>query len=264
MQVNQKTSCIWVYLWLLDKMTKIDEKTELGKVWGGKPIKVEQDLKSFGDKKTVYKILSKLEKEGYIKTTRTPYGKSIFITKAKKIFGRRVESGISLERSTQSGISESDNLGILGSESGYSNKTIHLDKTVRQDFVPKSSLKTNKKEMFRNSQSEDADDLPNIDPDTGQIATPKKKAPKDKSAIKVVSLFSDICFEKFKVRPMEVKGSYFLAIKALNELKKVSEVYLMFEDWFRSGKEKQDLVQITQALSPNNINRYKIKHGIQD
>lgn len=100
MQVNQKTSCIWVYLWLVDKMTKIDLETGLGKVLGGKPIKLEE-LSEFGDRKTVAAILTKLENEGYIKMTRTPHGKTIIVTKAKKFFGNK------LERSGKSGISQS-------------------------------------------------------------------------------------------------------------------------------------------------------------
>lgn len=131
MQVNQKTSAIWVYLWLLDKMTKIDLETGLGKVLGGKPIKVEEDLKEFGDRKTVMGILRKLEEGGYIKTTRTPYGKSISVTKAKKSFGwqpeRSPKSGTS--QNQESGTSEDENLVHLGKESGTSNKTIQLDNT---------------------------------------------------------------------------------------------------------------------------------------
>lgn len=138
MQLNQKTSCIWVYLWLLDKITKIDLESGLGKVLGGKPITVDE-LADFGDRKTVMKILKKLEDEGYIKTTRTPYGKVICVTKAKKSFGRKVErspeSGTS--ESTESGTSQVNNLVHLRSESGTSNKTIQLDNTV--DNIPEQS-----------------------------------------------------------------------------------------------------------------------------
>ena len=89
MLLSRETTCLWIYLWLLNKITKIDEKTGLGTVLGGKPIKIK-DLKMFGNRKTLMKIIKKLREENYIQTIRTPYGYSIFITKAKKIFNRKV------------------------------------------------------------------------------------------------------------------------------------------------------------------------------
>ena len=127
MQLNQKTSCIWVYMWLLDKMTQIDLDTGIGKVWRGKPVIIERDLKEFGDRKTVMKILKKLETEGYIKTTRTPNGKSISVLRAKKIYGLKVSE------STESGTS----LPLKSTESGTCNKTIqYTDKILidKEDF----------------------------------------------------------------------------------------------------------------------------------
>jgi hypothetical protein len=149
MQLNQKTSCIWVYLWLLDKMTSIDLETGFGKVLGGKPIKVEE-LADFGDRKTVMKIFKKLEDEEYIKTTRTPYGKSVYIAKAKKVFGRKVErspeSGTSENK--QSGTSQVNNLVHLGSESGTSNKTEQLDRTVDISVADKTATEKKPKKNY--------------------------------------------------------------------------------------------------------------------
>ncbi len=136
MQVSQRTSCIWIYLWLLDKITKIDPVTGMGIVLGGKPIKVE-DLALFGDRKTVMKILARLESEGYIKTTRTPYGKVIRVTKAKKSFGWKVE------RYPTSGTPEVPESVHLRATRGTSNKTIQLDSN--KDIPAKRGTPTKKR-----------------------------------------------------------------------------------------------------------------------
>lgn len=82
-------ACVWEFMWLLDKMTSCDENG-VGKVLGGKPIKAREiadDLEIH--ETTVKKNLSKLKKEGYIKTLRTPYGVIITVLKAKKVFQKR-------------------------------------------------------------------------------------------------------------------------------------------------------------------------------
>ena len=136
MQVNQKTSAIWMYLWLLDKITHIEGG--LGQVLGGKPIKLEEIDLGYNIK-TARKMFSQLEREGYIQTRRTPYGRVIWVTKAKKIFGQKVAK-TELDGTTtqgevrsESGRSDDQNVVGLGSESGRSNKTIQLDNTVNNN-----------------------------------------------------------------------------------------------------------------------------------
>lgn len=102
MFINQKTSCIWVYLWLLDKMTSIDKDTRLGKILYGKPIKWEEIAPQYGhDIKTIRKIMRKLEKEGYITLKRTPYGHVISLTKAKKLYGVKMSQDLPGEGSSE-------------------------------------------------------------------------------------------------------------------------------------------------------------------
>ncbi len=77
---------IWQYMWLLDKVTKIDDEG-YGYVLGGKPI----NLKDIANKKsevTISRNLKRLEEKGYIKMTHTPYGIVIKVTKAKKRFNK--------------------------------------------------------------------------------------------------------------------------------------------------------------------------------
>lgn len=79
-------TAVWEFMWCLDKITKIDEKG-IGYVLGGKPIKLAEIARQMNfHKNTVSQNLAKLEKEGYIHKTLTPYGIVIRVMKAKKRF----------------------------------------------------------------------------------------------------------------------------------------------------------------------------------
>ena len=114
---------VWEFMWLIDRVTSIDDQG-YGKVLGGKPIKLDEiaeDLEVHRD--TVSSNLIKLEEHGYIEKTRTPYGLSIRVVKAKKRFGGNAESN---KVKTPN----------LNRENAESNKTIQLDnnnKTVSKD-----------------------------------------------------------------------------------------------------------------------------------
>lgn len=87
-------SSVWEFMWLIDKITRVDEDGT-GWVLGGKPIKlseIAEDLEIREDH--ISQNLSKLEKEGYIVKIRTPHGLTIKVAKAKKRFGQKVESDL--------------------------------------------------------------------------------------------------------------------------------------------------------------------------
>lgn len=104
---------IWLYLWLLDKMTSVSEEG-IGLVLGGKPIKHEDVAAELGLPRATYKrYVATLVEAGYISTLRTPHGLVIRVHKASKIFKNQVlKSEPSL------------------TESEPSNKTIQKDSTV--------------------------------------------------------------------------------------------------------------------------------------
>lgn len=79
-------AAIWQYMWLLDKITKIDDDG-FGWVLGGKPINLE-DIAGSKSKVTISRNLGRLEREGYIKMIHTPYGIVVKVTKAKKRFSK--------------------------------------------------------------------------------------------------------------------------------------------------------------------------------
>jgi len=81
---------VWLFLYFLDKMTVIDEEIGEGKVLGGRPIKYDDVKEDLGiSRRTYARWLEMLRKGHYIKTTQTPYGLSVIVYKAHKVFGRK-------------------------------------------------------------------------------------------------------------------------------------------------------------------------------
>jgi len=112
---------IWLFMWLIDKITSISEEG-IGKVLGGKPIKFEEVRDELGISKNTYgRWVAKLVKNGYINIKQAPYGTIFSVNKAKKRFGRRVPTN---------GESISPRIGKLECRNGESNKTVQLDSTV--------------------------------------------------------------------------------------------------------------------------------------
>lgn len=85
--IDGMRAAIWMYLWLLDKMTSISEEG-IGKVLGGKPISYADDFKpEMGvSERTYFNWLKTLKDAGYIETTRTNTGTIISVKKAVKVW----------------------------------------------------------------------------------------------------------------------------------------------------------------------------------
>lgn len=113
-------SAVWLFMWLLDKVTSIDEKGT-GKVLGGKPIKFEEVETELGISQDTYtRWIQKLSEYPYIETTRTPYGITFKILKTFKHFKKRFRKNAKRIRKN----AESRR------ENAESNKTIQLDNTI--------------------------------------------------------------------------------------------------------------------------------------
>jgi CTP-dependent riboflavin kinase len=93
---NAMKQSVWLFMFLLDKITRIDEKG-IGTVLGGKPLKFKEDIwPELGMSEQTYTRWTKnLKKHGYINTRRTPYGLIFWVNKAKKRFGRSAKNGAS-------------------------------------------------------------------------------------------------------------------------------------------------------------------------
>lgn len=118
MQVNQKTCAIWLYLWFLDKVTKIEDG--MGVVLGGKPFKLT-DFDLTGVQKTRM-MFQQLQKHNYITTTKTPYGNIVYITKVFKIFGQK-----SARAKASENIEKVQGLAVKNEKSARANKTRQID-----------------------------------------------------------------------------------------------------------------------------------------
>lgn len=98
---RQMGDAIWLFLWLLDKMTIIDGEKGEGLVLGGKPIKFDEIGTEIGVSRSTYlRWIETLSEANYIKTKRTPYGLIITVHKAEKIFGNNGQKKRSAKNDT--------------------------------------------------------------------------------------------------------------------------------------------------------------------
>lgn len=92
--ISQMDAAVWLYLWLLDKMTSINENG-VGKVLGNTPVTSEMIQNELGlPDRTYRRWVARLRKYGYINTLRTPHGLIFTINKASKTFKSSAKSGL--------------------------------------------------------------------------------------------------------------------------------------------------------------------------
>lgn len=137
-------SSVWEFMWLMDKVTKIDNEG-IGWVLGGKPIKLQEMAKDMDMREsTISENLTKLEDEGYIKKITTPYGLSLRIIKAKKRFGKTETSN--------EGIRKTANLSSENrkphSENRKPNKTVSVDNNSKTLLAGETPAEDSKEISF--------------------------------------------------------------------------------------------------------------------
>ena len=122
---------VFMFIWLLNKMT-----TQDGKVLGGKPIKLEEFPYP---RRTTQRYLAILRHHNYIETIRAPYGIIIKVMKPKKIYQKRYDKSGAPGTTKVAHLSKRDvpkvahldtKSGASLTKSGASNKIRQLDKTV--------------------------------------------------------------------------------------------------------------------------------------
>lgn len=127
---------VWLFMWLLDRMTSVSEEG-VGKVLGGRPITHVELEESLGiSKRTYVRWVELLRTGGYIETLRTPNGLCISVNKAKKSFGNRsAKSGVS---EVPQIVREVPKVAYRSAKSGASNirqyNTINKDNVIKNDF----------------------------------------------------------------------------------------------------------------------------------
>lgn len=258
MHGDRNSGSVWLFLWLLDKMTIIDHEKGEGLVLGGKPIRFEEVQKGLGiSRRTYAEYIKILRDAGYIKTTRTPYGLVIVVYKAFKVFGQKVNRDVS-----NSAHLKQRTAHILPTERRTSNKTIH--KTIQKDNYPNfsSSKKNSSIKSKITTEPEDISEDVSINYDTGEVddnrAVRKRSQGKDKVALGLQEYFRITCKQYTGVLPMKDKAGYFSVLRAMNEATMTEkEIKSMIDDWFEDGQDPGKEVQITACFSNWNINRFK-------
>jgi hypothetical protein len=89
---EQMGQAVWLYMWLIDRMTDISEGQ--GIVNNGVPISYEmvhENLETLTHR-TYMRMMATLRDAGYINTMQAKYGTYVTINKAKKHFGKRAET----------------------------------------------------------------------------------------------------------------------------------------------------------------------------
>jgi hypothetical protein len=86
--VKAMGEAVWLYMWLLDKITSVNENGQ-GRVLGNKPVLYEEVAIDLGIHRNTYtKYIKILKSYNYIQTLRTPRGICISVNKAKKSFNK--------------------------------------------------------------------------------------------------------------------------------------------------------------------------------
>lgn len=160
---------IWLYLWLLDKMTSVSENGT-GKVLGGSPIKLETIAKDLPmSDRSFTRYVDKLEQSEYITALRTPYGYIFTVTKAKKKFGREMERTVNVAPRTV-------NVAGENRKCGGNKEDSTVDSTI--DITEPSSeklLANQDSDMGFNKYADDFEEELQIDPDHKPKGKEKKK-----------------------------------------------------------------------------------------
>jgi len=83
-------SSVWLYMWIIDKMTEISEGQ--GVVNYGNPVTLTLVRKNFStmSERTYYRMVDTLRQAGYINTVKAQYGLYITVNKPKKQFNKPV------------------------------------------------------------------------------------------------------------------------------------------------------------------------------
>jgi len=162
---------LWLYLWLLDKITSISEDG-IGKVLGGQPVKFERIIQDLPiTDRTYTRYIDKLVESGYITALRTPYGYVFTVTKAKKIFGNKKEN-----RKGYESLKPERTVKLAGENRkvGGNKEDNTVDNTNTLSDAKASALKDNSKDMgFGNKADDFEEGTVDLDGD-GKIDAEKK------------------------------------------------------------------------------------------
>lgn len=141
---------LWVFLWLIDRIPKNSEQDGVGKVLGGRPVKISEIVETMrgATYRGVRRQLDALEELGYIARRRTPYGFVVEVRNSRKwnIWKPKEtgQKGQSLQGETgQKGQSGEERVAKKGAQSGQKGQNkedtaIHSSKETQQKAAASS------------------------------------------------------------------------------------------------------------------------------
>ena len=154
------------------------------------------------------------------------------------------------------------------SESESESEKMAVSETETTPLLDKSK-KMSKFNTFgsynENDTSDSFDDV--IDSETGEpvkrVWKPKQK--RNETALRIMSDFSRRAKSVSGFEPIMGKKEYVMTLRALTTHKLTEQqICDSFEQWFnRSDEKRENIIQITRALSDNRINSYKVIEGMR-
>lgn len=238
-------TAVWEFMWCLDKITSIDEDG-VGKVLGGRPIKLEEICKEIGGvRRTTMRNLIQLEKHGYIGKRRTPYGIVLWVNKAKKRFGREVTR-----------MSPRSAKNVTSNIRQYKDSNNKNTRDLKNHVIIGSHSKS-MEDISREAVDEDGNPRP-------QKKAKLPKTRKDKLARELQYHFVELCKKQISVVPVIDNAGYFSVLRAMNSGGLTADqVRDLFDEWFKLGRPDEETVSITRALSNRQIEQYKVRNNVR-
>ena len=155
-------SAIWEFLWCLDKITT--EKDGIGFVWHGAPVKARQVAADLQEEERLVRCnLQKLQRQGYLRLRRTPYGQVIEVPNSFKfgIWGEQKRTdNLAQSRLPQKVLSLGRDLPKKGSpdlpKKVHTKKTMQTTPCKKNPFYQKEGFSEFWKEYPRNEDKLEA------------------------------------------------------------------------------------------------------------
>lgn len=244
-------AAIWLFMWFIDKVTKIDSKG-FGWVYGGKPININSI--SHIPRRTVQRYLQTLKKEGYVDTIRTPYGIIVKVVKAKKKFGdapkvAHPDAPKMVQRCAKN--------GTRYTKSGASNKTIQDntktggEKNLSIKIEKQKNMKKNRMGKYKENDHNDYET--SIDLESGEIIADEHESTAERNRKKREMV--DWLITHQKRDPLRTNRP--AQLKALNTLiemnvppNKIRDVIFECEEseFWKGRKEKPDFNTVVKII----------------
>ena len=149
-------------------------------------------------------------------------------------------------------------LKVQGMHFKSANPAPHIDRYIdnkKNDFSKEKSLSSENDIPLNNTQ------VVKLGTDGDEVEKEEKSRKIPSSVLVINNQFRELCEKHIGEKPRLEIGKQGAIIKSALKVLSEKEIYDLFDWWFnepQQGKEDYDLIQITQALSSYNIDKYKV------